>query len=185
MTKSPVFIACVVTSVALACSSKTDTTSSSSSGSSGAPDGGGPSGTSGGTSGTTPTGCTVTFGGDAASVTAKGCTQMGPFTSDSTAFEFHGDATGLDAPIYSFTVKYPNGITAKKYETKDIFYISANLGVTATNKNYFVDFDSRDATKERHGSVTTVFTSETHGTIDIVFDSSDPPVTQATVHITF
>jgi hypothetical protein len=127
----------------------------------------------------------VTFGGDAKTVTAKSCSQMGPYTSDATAFEWHGDAEGLDAPIYSFTVKYPNGVTAKTYETKDISYVSSNIGVTSTGKNYYVDFDAADATKERHGSVTTKLTSDQHGTVDIVFESDDTPPQQATAHIDF
>ncbi len=161
--------------------------------------GGGGSGSAGGTggagststtgpgstgTGSTP-GCTVTFGGDAASVKAKNCTLMGPYTSDSTVFSFHGDADGLNAPIYAFSIKYPNGITAKKYETKDLYYISANIGVKQTMKNYFVDFDSKDASKQRDGSCTTVFTSPEHGTIDIVYDSDDMPPAHATAHVTF
>jgi hypothetical protein len=157
--------------------------SSSSSTPSGGTTGDGGSSGSSGSSGDTGGGCKVTFGGAASSVTAKGCSQMGPFASESTAFEWHGDADGLDDPLYSFTLKYPNGITAKKYETKDMYYVSSSLGVGG--KNYFVDFDSTDATKARHGSVTTNFTSDQHGTADIVLESDDTPPAQATVHVEF
>lgn len=166
-----------------ACSSSSSSTGSSGSSTT-------PPGTPPGTPGTPPpasgsTGCTVTFGGDAASVTAKNCTPMGPFTSDATVFEFHGDADGLDAPIYAFSLKYPNGVTAKTYQTADMYYVSNNLGVKSTGKDYYVDFDSRDATKERNGSVVTTFTSAEHGTVDITLDSTDTPPAHATVHITF
>lgn len=131
------------------------------------------------------TGCTVTFGADASSVQAMSCTVMGPFVSDSTVFDFHGSASGLDAPLYDVSIKYPNGIQTKTYQTSDLFYVSASLDVKATGKTYYVDFDSRNASATRTGSVTTTFTSASHGTIDVVLDSTDPMPAHATVHIVF
>lgn len=172
------YLTSTVFAVLLAACSSSSSTPSTPTGDGGGASSGNPPSSSG-------SGCKVTFGGDAKTVTAKNCTQMGPFTSDATAFEWHGDADGLDDPIYSFTVKYPNGITAKTYETKDIYYVSANMKVTSTNTIYDCDFDSRDASKSRHGSVTTVFSSPEHGTVDLVFESDDTPPKQATVHIEF
>jgi hypothetical protein len=147
--------------------------------------GGSSSGGASSSSGSAGAGCTATFGADAAAVTGKTCSQLGPFRSDSTAFTWSGDAEGLDAPIYAFTLKYPNGVTAKTYETKDLYYVSANCQIAATSKTYYLDFDSTDASKERHGTATTVFTSPEHRTIDMTFDSDDTPPRHATVHLTF
>lgn len=169
----------------VACSSSsggTDGSSGSSGGTSGASTSGG---NSSGSGGGTDMGCTITFGGDASSVKASTCSLLGPSVSDATDFSFRGSVEGLDSPLFTFSIKYPNGVTAKTYETKDLFYISANLSVVSTGKIYSIDYDSMDATKTRHGSVKTVFTSDKHGTIDATYDTEDPPVAHATVKITF
>lgn len=152
-------------------------TTSSPSGSSGT------SGTSGGTS--NGSACTVTFGGDAASAKATSCNQLGPLVSDTTVLSFNGNATGIDAPIFVFSIKFKNPLAVKTYQTADLFYVSDNFGVTSTGKTYYVDFDSSDATKTRSGSVTATFTSAEHGTIDITLDTHETPVAHATAHITF
>jgi hypothetical protein len=145
------------------------------------------SGTSGGTSGD-PSGasaCTVTFGGDAASVKVMSCHQLGPLVMDSTVLSFTGDATGLVAPVYALSMKFKNPLAVKTYQTADLFYVSNDFAVTSTGKTYAVDFDSSNATTTRDGSVTATFTTAEHGTIDMVLDSSDKPAAHATVHITF
>lgn len=162
---------------ALTACSPTTSSPSGSSGTSGA------SGASGGTS--NGTGCTVTFGGDAASAKAMSCNQLGPVVSDSTVLSFNGNATGIDAPIFVFSIKFKNPLAVKTYQTADLFYVSDNFGVTSTGKTYYVDFDSSDATKTRSGSVTATFTSAEHGTIDITLDTHEMPVAHATAHITF
>lgn len=160
--------------------------SGSSSGDGGASSSGGSSGASS-SSGSSGTGCTVTFGQDASSVKATSCQIFGPFDSSGvTTWTFNGDATGFtEAPLFSYSIKYASPTQVKTYQTADHYYISANMSVASTSKLYFVDFDSQDAGKARHGSVTTTFTSQDHGTIDIVMDSDDQVPAHATVHITF
>jgi hypothetical protein len=171
--------------VVAGCSGGSGGTNPGSSGGSSGGSGGGSSGGGGASSGGAGPECTVTFGGDAASVTSTECDFLGGLDGDtSVTFDFNGSATGLgDVGGYDFDLKLPAPFQAKTYKLTDLYEVADTLSVASTGDIYSVDYNSTDPSSEQNGSVTAVFQSEDHGTVDITLVSTSGG--QATVHIEF